>query len=170
MNPNTPDLPGGVNTLSPLSMVVLFGKLATPAAPELEWFNPTDIDGGHAKLRFQSISAPAGSNPMYEYQLYNYTTGEAVGPWQGIDLGSVTGDGSSGSPYVARLVPSPGRYTATVRATTLLNSLATSDESPQSQPEVMGEWSVRMGCRDGLRCGLPPHGSAATAAFEHYPG
>ena len=142
MNPNTADMPGATNTLSPFTDLVLFGKLATPATPELEWFNPSDTDSGHAKLRFQAISAPSGSSPSYEFQLYNYTTGEAVGSWQGIDLSSATGDGSSGSPYAVRLVPSPGRYTATVRAKSALNAGATSDQSTASQPEVMGKLRI----------------------------
>lgn len=139
MNPNTVDMSGSTNTLSPFTALVLFGKLAAPAKPEMEWFNPTDSDTGHAKLRFQAISAPAGSNPAYEYQLYNFTTGQAVGGWQGINMDAVSGDGSAGNPYVARLLPSPGRYTVTVRTKSILNSLATSDESPASEPEVMGE-------------------------------
>ena len=132
MNPNTVDMPGSTNTLSPFTSLVLFGKLATPAAPELEWFNPTEGDAAHAKLRFQAISAPSGSSPSYEFQLYNFTTGEAVGSWQGIDLGSATGDGSPNSPYTVRLVPSPGRYTVAVRAQSSLNAGATSDASAAS--------------------------------------
>lgn len=130
----------GTGALSAETDLVIFGKLATPAAPELEWFNQADSNPAHVELRFEAITAPAGSNPIYEYQLYNATTGTAVGSWQAIDFDQVTGGGSPDNKYKVRLAPSPGKYTAKIRATTALGASATSDASLASAAEVMGEF------------------------------
>ena len=140
----------GQGTTSSPSNLVILGQLATPSAPELEWFNPSESGGGYAELRFTAITAPAGASPAYEYQLYDASQSPAVavGSWQAIDLTGNSGSGTALSPYKVSLVPSPGRYTATLRATTALGASATSAESLASPAEVVGE-SLSWSCLPG---------------------
>ncbi len=137
LNPNT----AGTGALSSAtSTPVIFGKLAKPATPVLEWVAATASTTAYMELRFQAVTPPAGAEPtVYEYQLTNATSGAAISGWQAIDMSQTTGAGSSADPFKLRLFPSPGRYTAKVRAGTALSATATSDESSASQPEVMGE-------------------------------
>jgi len=140
-NPNT----AGTGLLSSAtSTPVIFGKLAKPVTPVLEWVAATASTTAYMELRFQEVTPPAGAEPtVYEYQLTNATSGTAIGGWQAIDMSQTTGAGSSAQdPYKFQLFPSPGRYTAKVRAGTALSATATSDESSASQPEVMGELGI----------------------------
>lgn len=154
-NPNTV----GTGALSPASNLVIFGKLPMPKAPVLEWKElagaPKTIQGvatGFMELRFEAITVPADASPIYEYQLYNATgaTSAAIGGWERIYLQDNAGDGSEAKPYKIYLMPSPGRYTATLRARTELGASATSDESGPSAAEVMGEQDG-CGCRALMR-------------------
>lgn len=144
INPNTVGTGAlsSPSTSAHASGVVILGKLAQPAAPELVWVLENGGDPAHAELRFEAIAAPPGSNPTYEFQLYNASESSptAVGGWQAIDLTQATGAGTSDDKYKYRLpaAPVPGKYTATLRAKTALGESATSDASDPSAAEVTG--------------------------------
>ena len=145
MESSNPNTGSGTGALSSESNLAIFGQLATPAQPELEWFNQDGGDPAHAELRFTAIIAPAGASPTYAYQLYDATQQAvtAVGTWQAIDLAQATLDGST---HKVRLAPSPGKYTITLRANTALGASAQSDESEHSAAEVTGEGLPGNGC------------------------
>ena len=149
------------STSAHASGVVILGKLAQPAAPELVWVLEAGGDPAHAELRFEAITAPPGSSPTYGFQLYNASESSptAVGSWQAIDLTQATGAGTSGDKYKYRLpaAPVPGKYTATLRAKTALGDSATSNESGPSAAEVTGAvpgWLGHLHCAVFTACSV----------------
>lgn len=142
VNPNTDSLPDALGALSAATATAFYGKLATPAAPQLEWFN-VDVDAatGYAELRFPAIIAPDGSEPAYYYQLFDVADSTASSPLGGDHLIDLAAAGS-GSPYVVTLYPNAARIYARVYVATALGASATSDPSDDSPVETMGEgWS-----------------------------
>lgn len=145
------------STWSGLSDLALYGKLATPAVPTLQWNNA----GGYAELSFlQPSPLPLGVVPQYFYTLQDQAGTAVTGHTDRqitIGGGGATGDGAA-TPYVYRINGvAAGMYAATLYyKDPALGGAATQSESAESAPKPFGERGLPNAAR------LLLHGGACT--------
>ena len=152
---------GAGGKLSDLSATAAFyGRLATPAKPELVWVTGASA---HAELRFTQLSplpagAPSGYAPECHLKLLDKAGTTAVPNFADVTISGTTGAGTGADPYdpyvfVLNGVPA-GDYTAKLHCVdAALGATTQSADSELSAVEAFGE-AGSGGARPGQRCSL----------------